>query len=77
MLGLETAAGVATKLPDEQSFGLIVFDVIIMAVASPPVGLPQLLPTVGRVNRATKLVGIDEGFDHLTPDGRSGPASRR
>src|SRR6266853_4853996 len=52
------------SFPHEQSFGFIVPHVIIPLVASTAVGFSQLLPAVGRIDRATELIGIDKGFGH-------------
>ncbi len=65
MLGLQTAAGIPAQRAHEQSLGLVVFDVIIALAPAPAVGLAQLGPTVGLVNRAAEPFGIDKSFDHL------------
>ena len=65
MLGLETAAGVATERAHKQPFGLVVFDVIVALTSAPAVGLAQFGPSAGGVNGAAKLFRIDEGFDHF------------
>ena len=62
--GLKTAAGVFTQWAAEQTFGLIMFDIIIAPAPAPAVGLAQLFPAVGRIDRTAKLSRIDEGFDH-------------
>jgi len=64
MFGLQTAAGIFAQLTAEETFGLVVFDVIIASPAAPAVGLAKFRPAAGRVRRAAKLCRIDKGFDH-------------
>jgi hypothetical protein len=65
MLGLEAAAGVAPERAHEQSFGLVVFDIIIALTSAPAIGLAQFGPAAGGVNGAAELGWIHEGFDHF------------
>ena len=67
LLGLQTAPGMADKLPHQQPFGLIVANVVIALMSSRAVGLAQRLPTIGRINCAAKLLGIDKGLDPQHP----------
>ena len=64
MFGLEIATGVFVQLAAEEAYGLVVFNVLIAAIAAPAVGLTKFAPAAGRISRAAKLGGIDEGFDH-------------
>src|SRR5207244_11504579 len=63
-VGLQVAAGVFKKFAGEEAFGFVVLDIEIAAHAAKAVGLPQLLPAAGSIDRAAELLGIDEGFDH-------------
>src|SRR5207245_1630714 len=47
----------------EEAFGFVVLHVKITAHAAEAIGLTQLLPAIGGVNRAAKLCRIDERFD--------------
>ena len=64
MLGLQTAPRVAAKLAHEQSFRLVVLDIVITLMSPMAVGFSEFFPPVGRIDRATKLFGIDKGLDH-------------
>ena len=64
VLGLQAAAGVTDQFPDKQTFGLVVLDVVVPAVAAAAIGQPEFLPALGGINGAVELVGIDEGLDH-------------
>jgi len=64
VLGLQAPPGVGTKFPYKKSLGLVVPNIIIPLVSPGTVGLAQLLPTISRVDRAAKLLGIDKGFHH-------------
>ena len=64
VFGLQTAAGVAAKLPYKEPLRLIVPNIIITLMPSGTVGRSQFLPAISSINGATKLVGIDKGFDH-------------
>ena len=64
MFGLQTAASIFAQLAAEETFGLVVFDVIIAPPPAPAVGLAKFGPATGRVYRAAELCRIDKGFDH-------------
>ena len=61
---MQAAPGVATKLPYKEPLGLVVPNIIIALMPPGTVGLAQLLPAVGRIDGAAKLLGIDKGFHH-------------
>src|SRR6185295_3900156 len=64
MLGLEAAAGIATKRTYKQPLGFVMLDVIITLAATPAVGLTQLDPAVGSVDCPAKSFRIHEGLNH-------------
>jgi hypothetical protein len=47
-----------------EPLGLVVPNIIIPLMSPGIVGFAQFLPAVGRIDRATKLLGIDKGFHH-------------
>src|SRR6266446_2714277 len=64
VFGLQTAAGVAAELPYKQLLSFIVPNIIITLMPPGAVGRSQFLPAISGIDGATKLVGIDKGFDH-------------
>jgi len=63
VFGLQTPTPIATKLSHKEPLGFVVFDVVVTLTTAPAVGLAQFDPTVGRGDRAAKLLRIHEGLD--------------
>lgn len=63
MLGLETTAGTGNQFPSEKPLGPVVTLVVVPTHPAKPVGFAKFFPTIGRIDGAGELLGIDEGFN--------------
>ena len=64
VFGLQAAARRVAEFPHEEPFRLVVSHIIIALVAATTISLSQLFPAVSGIDRATKLLRINKGFDH-------------
>lgn len=62
VLSLQAATGIFAQFLYQQPLGLAMLDVVVPPAPPPPISQPQLLPAVGGVNRAAKLLRIHKAL---------------